>query len=122
MSKKSKKEAAQRHDAGGKPESIARKVYAGMAAVVAGIIARKVVEKLWVKTTGKTPPIEPQSPDVSWQEAVGWSVVSGTTVGVARLLATRKASGTWQRVSEEGPEKAAERVPAGQPPRRGLTN
>lgn len=115
MSKKAKQPAAQRRDAGGKSESVARKVYAGLAAVMAGIIARKVVEKLWVKTTGKTPPSEPQSPDVSWQEAVGWSVVSGTTVGVARLLATRRASGTWQRISEEGPEKEAERVPAGQP-------
>jgi hypothetical protein len=110
VSKKSKKKAGTLQDAGGKPESIARKVYAGVAAVLAGIAARKVVEKLWVKTTGKIPPAEPQSPDVSWQEALGWSVVSGTTVGVARLLATRKASGTWQRVSEEGPE----RVPAGQ--------
>jgi hypothetical protein len=89
--------------AASKPESIALKVYAGIAAVAAGIVARKVAEKMWVKTTGKTPPDEPESPDVHWAEAVGWSLLSGTTVAVARLLATRKATGAWQRVSAQEP-------------------
>ncbi len=86
-----------------KPESIALKIYAGVAAVAAGLVARKVAEKLWVKTTGKTPPNEPESPDVHWAEAIGWSLLSGTTVAVARLLATRKAAGAWQRVNAQEP-------------------
>jgi hypothetical protein len=86
-----------------KPESIALNVYAGVAAVAAGIVAHKVAEKMWVKTTGKTPPSEPTSPDVHWAEAVGWSVLSGTTVAVAKLLAARKAAGTWHRVSAQEP-------------------
>jgi hypothetical protein len=86
-----------------KPESIALKVYAGVAAVGAAMVARKVAEKVWVKTTGKTPPNEPESPDVHWAEAIGWSLVSGTTVAVARLLATRKAASAWHRVSAQEP-------------------
>jgi len=102
---KSKKRAPGRDD-GGKAESIAWKVYSGVAAVIAGTIARKVVEKAWVKATGKVPPEEPESPAVHWAEAVGWSAVSGTTVAIARLLATRKAAGAWQRVSDESPARS----------------
>ena len=85
--------------AGGKPESIAWKIYAGVAAVIAGTLTRKVVEKVWSKSVGKPPPDQPQSPSVHWAEAVGWAAVSGTSVAVARLLATRKAAGAWQRSS-----------------------
>jgi len=96
---------------GGKAESIAWKVYSSAGAVVAGVVARKAVEKAWVKTTGKKPPPDPQSPAVHWLEAVGWSVVSGASVGVARLLATRKAAGAWQRVSTQSPtDKATDKA------------
>jgi hypothetical protein len=97
------KAAGKQSGAPSKPESIALKVYAGVAAVAAGIVARKVAEKMWVKSTGKTPPDEPESPDVHWAEAVGWSLLSGMTVAVARLLATRKATGAWRRVSAQEP-------------------
>jgi hypothetical protein len=88
---------------GGRSESIARKAYAGVAAVVAATVARKIVEKVWVKATGKQPPDEPESPAVHWAEAVGWSALSGTSIAVARLLATRRAAGAWQRVSDDSP-------------------
>ncbi len=101
-------------DDGGKPESIAWKIYSGVAAVVAGMVARKAVEKAWVKATGKVPPEEPESPAVHWAEAIGWSAVSGTAVAIARLLATRKAAGAWQRVSEQSPTRSPE--VAGAPP------
>lgn len=117
MSKKSKNTPASHapgRDDGGKPESIAWKVYSGLAAVLAGMVARKVIEKVWVKATGKVPPEEPESPTVHWAEAVGWSAVSGTTIAIARLLATRKAAGAWQRVSDESPTRSPEKegVPA----------
>jgi len=82
-----------------KPESIALKIYSSAGAVVAGVIARKVIEKTWTKATGKTPPDDPHSPTVPLVEAIGWSLASGSAVAIARLLATRKAAGAWQRVS-----------------------
>jgi len=91
-------------------ESIARRVYAALAAMVAATVARKVVERVWVKTTGKVPPDEPASPEVHWKEAVGWSVLSGTVVGVARLLASRKAAGAWSRVSDHDAVSGANTV------------
>lgn len=110
MSKRTKEPT--NSSAGGKPESIARKAYSSVAAIAAGVVARKVVEKLWVKATGKTPPKEPESPAVHWFEAIAWSVASGTTVAVARLLATRKAAGAWERVSADTSEEVERRLDA----------
>ena len=90
---------------GGKSEAMASKIYTGLAAVAAGTMMRKVIERVWEKATGKAPPDEPESPTVHWAEAVGWAIVSGTSVAVARLLATRKATATWQRVSAESPTR-----------------
>jgi len=92
-------------DAGGKFESIARKLYSTAAAVLAAAVARRVIERLWVKATGKAPPEKPESPDVHWAEAVGWSALSGTSVAVARLLASRRAAGAWQRVASDDGER-----------------
>ena len=105
-------------DEGGRAEAIARKIYAAVAAVIAARVARAAVEKAWVKVTGKVPPEEPESPKVHWAEAVGWSALSGTSVAVARLLASRRAAGTWQKVSEQSPtgRKPGSRKPGSRKP------
>jgi len=90
---------------GGKPDSMAQKLYGTAGAMIAATVVRKVVQRVWVKTTGKVPPENPESPEVRWTEAVGWSVLSGTSVAVARLLAKRRAAGAWQRVSASDSKK-----------------
>ena len=82
-----------------KSESVALKIYTAIAATIAAQIATKVVNRVWVKTTGKPPPTQPNSPDTRWVEAVGWLVVSGTSIGIARLVASRRAAAAWERVS-----------------------
>ncbi|MGZ4601084.1 MAG: DUF4235 domain-containing protein [Oryzihumus sp.] len=72
--------------------AVAWKVLGTGAAVGAGIVAKKLVTAAWKTATGKEPPANPEDPEVSWPEAVGWAVASGAVVGVARLLATRKAA------------------------------
>ncbi|MGN6333433.1 MAG: DUF4235 domain-containing protein [Motilibacteraceae bacterium] len=73
------------------------KVVGTGAAVGAGIAARKGITATWHAAMGTPPPTNPEDPDVTWQEAVGWAVLSGAAVGVARLLATRKAADYWRR-------------------------
>jgi hypothetical protein len=90
--------------AGGRPETVARKLYSAVAATIAARVAGIVLERLWVKTTGKKPPKDSKSPDVRWTEAVAWTALSATSVTVARLLASRRAEGTWEKVSEESPK------------------
>jgi hypothetical protein len=88
---------------GGRPETIARKLYSAVAATIAARIAAMIVNRLWVKVTGKKPPTDTKSPEVRWTEAVAWTALSATSVTIARLLASRRAEGTWEKVSEQPP-------------------
>ena len=67
------------------------------ATVAAGIAARKAMTTSWKVATGKEPPQNPADPDVSMGEAVAWAVVSGVAIGVARMLASRKAANYYRR-------------------------
>lgn len=87
---------------------IAWKVYSGLAAVVAGFVAKKLVTLVWTKATGKEPPKNPEHPDVTWPEAVGWAVFSGVVAALARLLATRKAAQMWHRASGSLPAELSQ--------------
>lgn len=73
------------------------KLLGGLSAVVAGIAGRKVLETGWRAVVGDAPPTNPESPDTTWQEAVGWALLSGVVVGLARLLAARKAAEMYRR-------------------------
>lgn len=65
--------------------------------VFAGIAARKAMTTSWKVATGKEPPANPADPDVSIGEAAAWAVVSGVAIGVARMLASRKAADYYRR-------------------------
>ena len=70
----------------------------GLAATIgAGILARKVMTATWKVSTGKQPPSNPEHPDVSFGEAVAWAAASGVAVGLARMLASRKAADYYRR-------------------------
>ncbi|MBL0748129.1 DUF4235 domain-containing protein [Nocardioides baculatus] len=62
------------------------------AALGAATVAKKGLNTSWRAATGKNPPANPADPDVSLGEAVMWAAVSGTLIGVARMLATRRAA------------------------------
>ena len=70
----------------------------GMAStVVATMAARKALTATWKLSTGKKPPQNPAHPDVSIGEAVAWATVSGVAVGLARMIASRKAADYYRR-------------------------
>lgn len=76
------------------------KVWSVMAlasTVGAGIAARKAMTTSWKVATGKEPPQNPADPDVSIGEAVAWAMVSGLTIGVARMLASRQAANYYRK-------------------------
>ncbi len=83
--------------------SLAWRVLGTGAAVGAGTLARKVATAGWKLTTGNEPPANPEDPDVSWKEALGWAIASGALVGVARLIATRKAAQYFTRSAGHRP-------------------
>ena len=62
------------------------------SALAAAAITKKTLNSSWKAATGKNPPANPADPDVAIWEAVAWATLSGTAVGVARMLAARKAA------------------------------
>jgi Protein of unknown function (DUF4235) len=80
------------------------KVLGTGAAVGAAVIARKLVASGWTAATGKEPPGNPEDPEVSWQEALGWAVVSGAVIQGARLLATRQAAAYYAKSAGHPPK------------------
>jgi hypothetical protein len=80
------------------------KVLGTGCAVSAAVVARKLVTRGWTAATGKQPPANPEDPEVSWPEAVGWALASGAVVGVARLLATRRAAAYYTRSAGHPPK------------------
>lgn len=77
-------------------------------AVLSGIAARKVLNTSWKAATGSAPPTNPEHPDVNWQEAVLWAVLSGAVIGVARMLAARKAAEYYRHSTGHLPPKMDE--------------
>jgi hypothetical protein len=61
------------------------------------IVTRKALNATWKISTGKNPPKNPEHPDVSIGEAVAWACLSGMTVGLARMMASRKAADYYRR-------------------------
>ena len=77
------------------------KMVSAVAAMAAAFVARKVITFVWTKATGKEPPTNPEDPQVALTEALTWSVLTGVSVGAARLLATRAAA----RKTYSGPDR-----------------
>jgi hypothetical protein len=70
----------------------------GLAATLAATMAaRKAMTATWKLSTGKKPPTNPEHPDVSMGEATAWAMASGVAVGLARMLASRKAAEYYRR-------------------------
>jgi hypothetical protein len=74
------------------------------SAVLAAAAAQKGLSAAWRLATGDDPPTIPEDPETSWREAVAWAVVSGAVIGVARLVATRRAAHYYMRSTGELPK------------------
>jgi hypothetical protein len=79
------------------------KLMATFASVVGAFAARKVLQLAWKTATGKQPPANPEHPEVTWAEAIGWAVVSGAVIGVARMAAQRKVAASWHKSTGQLP-------------------
>jgi hypothetical protein len=79
------------------------------SAVLAAAAAQKGLSAAWKVATGDDPPTIPEDPDTTWTEAIAWAVLSGAVLGLARLIATRRAAHFYMRSTGELP-KALERT------------
>jgi hypothetical protein len=67
------------------------KAVTALAGMAAAFVARKIIGFAWTKVTGRKPPGKAEDPDVAIGEALAWTVLLGTGVAVARVLAVRLA-------------------------------
>ena len=72
--------------------SLAWRIIGTGSAVLAAAAAQKGLSAGWKLATGNEPPTIPEDPETSWSEAIAWAVVSGAVLGLARLVATRRAA------------------------------
>ncbi len=69
------------------------------AAIAAAMVARKALTSGWEAAMGTEPPENPADPSTDWKEAVGWGMLTGAVVGVARMMASREAARMAQKAS-----------------------
>ncbi|MEQ9443299.1 MAG: DUF4235 domain-containing protein [Cyclobacteriaceae bacterium] len=62
------------------------------ATMASAVVVRAAMEYLWKKTTRRDPPKNPEDRDVSWGEAVTWTLIVGVTASLVKLLIRRNAS------------------------------
>lgn len=57
--------------------------------VLSGVLVRKAMEYLWKLATHRDPPKNPADRNVSWGEAITWTIITGLTVSLVRLIIRR---------------------------------
>lgn len=72
-------------------------IFSVIAALLAATVARKGLNATWKAAAGKEPPSNPADPEVALSEALLWAALSGTIVGVVKMLATRRAAGYYAK-------------------------
>ena len=72
-------------------------VFSLVSALGAAAVAKTGLDRSWTLATGRKPPENPADPDVDIREAVAWAVASGTAIGLARMLAQRRAASYYTR-------------------------
>ena len=72
------------------------------SAVLAGIVANKIVTEVW-KRAGRDEILDPRDPRTPWKEAVAFAALTGLAVGAARVLVTRKAAQYYASATGELP-------------------
>jgi len=90
-----------------KEDRSTRLMYA-VTAMSAAFGARKLLIFAWTKATGKRPPTNPEDPQETLAEALGWSVLVGITVAVVRVLAVRAVSRKNPASADSEPANAAD--------------
>ncbi len=57
----------------------------GLAATAASFVTRSALRKGWNTATGDDPPLNPDSSETAWTEALVWTVAASVVAGVSRL-------------------------------------
>jgi hypothetical protein len=59
------------------------------ATMLSAFLTRKLIEKVWVKVAKSEPPTDPSDDEITWKDALIWTVATGVLVGVTNVLVSR---------------------------------
>ncbi|GAB3118127.1 hypothetical protein GCM10027055_31180 [Janibacter alkaliphilus] len=90
--------------------SLMWKILGTGSAVVAGIVANKIITAIWTKA-GRDAELDPRNPEYPIGEAVAYAALAGLGMGLARTMATRKAAQFYQRSAGHLPEGMKSQYP-----------
>lgn len=79
------------------------KVLGTGSAIVAGIVANKIVSIAWSRA-GKGETIDPNNPDNPIGEAILFAALAGLAMGLARTMATRQAAAFYKKSAGHLPQ------------------
>ncbi len=86
--------------------TVAWKILGSGGAILAGVLATKVVNLVWAKAGQDE--INPKNPDAPVIKAVAYAAAMGLAVGAARTLTERKAAQYYRNSSGHLPKGIAE--------------
>lgn len=72
-------------------QDMAWRAIGGLLGLATAWSAKKIIRFAWEKGTGRKPPADSESLDISLGEAIGYAVVMGVGMQVAQIVVTRTA-------------------------------
>ncbi|WP_433240704.1 DUF4235 domain-containing protein [Streptosporangium sp. CA-135522] len=91
-------------------QDMAWRAIGGLVGLATAWGARKVIGFAWEKTTGRKPPADNESLDISLAEAIGYAVVMGVGMQVAQIVVARTARrryNAWKSLKDTAREVAS---------------
>ncbi|MBB2911828.1 hypothetical protein FHS43_003101 [Streptosporangium becharense] len=92
-------------------QDLAWKAIGGLLGLVTAWAARKIIGFAWEKSTGRKPPADSESLEISLGEAIGYAVVMGVGMQVTQIVVARTARkryDAWKAVKDAAREAAEE--------------
>lgn len=78
-------------------------VTSAVGAIAASLLTRGALSRGWRGVRGEDPPKEVASRSVGWPQALAWGALTGTVVGVARVIGRRGAAAAWEKTAGSPP-------------------
>ncbi len=83
------------------PKQLAWQGVAIASGTLAAAAVRRVATTTWRTAKHEDPPENPAARDVSWPDALAWTIAVAVGAAVARLVAQRGAAAVWERATGE---------------------
>ena len=80
------------------------RVVGTLAGLAAGAATRALMRKSWQRAKGSDPPTNPAAANVTWPDALAWTLASAVALGLARLIAQRGAAEAWRAATGAYPD------------------